>query len=355
MLFVRYIIGSEIGAAIVTGIGALASSGINAAMQARTNAQNRRQAEEAFLKEQLAVRQQNEYNSPAQQVLRMKAAGLNPALAYGADGAMVGNQSDVPSYQPIPSESPGIGQLGSSLADAVRTGIEVRDLKIRQDMAVSEMAVNDWQNFLAFTAGQLNTSQTTRTLELLGYEKDEIESRINLNEIDFDKAKEEIENLKAERSEIRSRIGVNEEQVKAIAAQTKLSVTQVYAIMARLPHDIAQMDAQAAFAWAQEAVGREEVKRIARETAHIGYIESADRRDFDFTKNKTVAELTLQKRSQNFGLGQSVIQTIGVITGIGAVRSGQSMPPVSSGAGYPASGTSVSGNQSWDYRYPEYW
>lgn len=310
----------------ITAAGTLAAAGINAAAQARTNAQNREQSEHAFRMQQEAIQRQNEYNSPAQQVLRMKAAGLNPALAYGADGDMTGNQSAVPAYNAIPAESPNVGNLGAGLADAIRTGVEVKDLERRQALAVAEIAAQDFRNFQAVCAGELSQAQAKETLTLLGYRVEELEAGNTLKWENVLKVREEIANLKEERKEILSRVKVNEQQVQTLAATMHLSETQVYAILQRLPHEIEQMDAEAAFAWAQEAVGRANVTKIHREVSHIGFIEWANGRDFDFNKASRVAELEFQRYGFKVGLAKQLMSTIGVITGVAAMRNNQPLP-----------------------------
>ena len=323
---VRYI-APAVGAAIASGIGAVASAGLNAASQARTNAQNRAQAEYAFRQQQAAIQRQNEYNSPVQQVLRMKAAGLNPSLAYGADGAMVGNQSEAPAYTPIPAEAPNIGNIGAGIAEAVRTGIEVKDFQRRQDLATAEIASKDWQNFLAMTQGQLNQAAAQETLTLLGYRVDSLESQTQLNWEQVLKTRQEISNLKEQKKEIQSRVCLNDAQIKELASRAGLSDTQAYAILARLPHEILQMDANAAYAWAQEAVGRAEVVKINREVSHIGFVEWQEGRNFDFQVNSKVADLEMQRYQSRVSTMNQLMNTIGLLTGAAAMRAGQPLPP----------------------------
>lgn len=59
---------------------------------------NQQLAEYSFNKNQDAIQAQNQYNSPAQQIARYQAAGLNPALMYGP-GASAGDQSSVARYE----------------------------------------------------------------------------------------------------------------------------------------------------------------------------------------------------------------------------------------------------------------
>lgn len=317
-------------AALITALGGVASAGLNALSQARTNAVNRQQADYAFQQQQQAIQRMNEYNSPAQQIVRMKAAGLNPSLAYGADGAMVGNQADIPAYNAIPAEAPNIGNLGSAMSEAIRTGIDVEDLKIRQDLAVSEIATQGALQYQAVMQGDLNDAQKTEILRLLGYKEQDYEAGIQLKWENVLKAREEIANLKEERKEIRSRIGVNEAQVQELVTRSGLNETQIYAILSRLPHEIAAMDAQAAFDWCQTDVGRAQIAKINREISHIGFVEWSDQRDFDFDKASKVADLEFKRYEYKLDIAKQLMSTIGVVTGAAAMRRGETLPPVRS-------------------------
>lgn len=64
-----------IGAALIPALGSLLSTGINATSQGNMNRKNRKFQKEMFDKT-------NEYNTPLNQVKRMKEAGLNPAMMY---------------------------------------------------------------------------------------------------------------------------------------------------------------------------------------------------------------------------------------------------------------------------------
>lgn len=320
-----------IASAIATGIGAVASGLINAASQARTNAENRRQAEYAFERQQAAIREQNAYNSPSQQVLRMKAAGLNPSLAYGADGALVGNQSDIPAYNPIPAEAPNIGQMGSGIAEAVRTGIDVRDIERREELAKAEIAAKDWQNFLAFTQGNLNQAATKETLDLLGYKIENYESLTELNWENVLKARQEISRIKDEQKVLRSQVRLNDAQIEELAARVGLEVNEAVAILAKLPHEIQMMDAQSAFNFMQTDKGRYEIQMIGEEMSMMNFTKYMEQQKFDFEKNSWgVEQLKWQKEYRANALHHledNVTRIISLGVGASALRSGQSLPP----------------------------
>lgn len=68
--------------------------------QERQNQANRELAQYQYDKQLEMWNLQNDYNSPLNQINRLKAGGLNPALMYGsgAGGGVSGNASDYPKY-----------------------------------------------------------------------------------------------------------------------------------------------------------------------------------------------------------------------------------------------------------------
>lgn len=331
MIDCRRFIAAEIGAAIATGIGAVSSSAINAASQARTNAINRQQAQDAFAKQQNAIREMNSYNSPAQQVLRMKAAGLNPALAYGADGQMVGNQSDIGAYQPIPAEAPNVGNVGAGIAEAVRTGIEVKDLERKQALAVAEMALMDGQTFLAVTGGELNEAQVSEIVNLMGYKMENYESLTQLNWENVLKTRKEMTMMDEQMKEIRSRIGLNEAQIEELAARAGLEVNEAYAILAKLPHEIYALDSTGALNYAQSAYAHEAIFNLAAERYQMGFVREMEQKKFDFDVNSKVADLEMRRYEARVGtlnhLQDNVAKVVTLGVGAAAMKHGEVLPP----------------------------
>lgn len=335
----------------VTAAGAIGGAALNAISQARTNAQNRKQAEYAFQQEQMAIQRQNEYNSPANQVLRMKAAGLNPSLAYGADGAMVGNQADVPAYNAIPAEAPNVGNIGSALADSIRTGIEVKDLERRQALAKAEMALKDAETFAQIMKGQVDDATRTEILSMLGYKMDLAESQLDINETVIREANQRIENLKKEFDEIESRIGLNNQQINTLAAQYHLTETQAYAIIQKLPSEILQMDANTALMSMNTDVAREEIFKIRKDVEHIGWSEDFARRGFnvdlkkwDIEQKKWVEQLNQNRRMH---LVDGLTNILGFTTGAIIMRSGARALGNQRSVLYTPNGTSFD-SQTWN-------
>lgn len=102
------------GAALIGGASALLGSGANAAAQGSMNKETRKWNEKMYgIQKQDSLdfwNMQNSYNSPEQQMQRLKAAGLNPNLVYGS-GSAAGNTSsspDVPKAMAYNPEAPKI-------------------------------------------------------------------------------------------------------------------------------------------------------------------------------------------------------------------------------------------------------
>lgn len=263
--------------ALATLIGGALSAGSALLANHRNNEMNRLERERAFERNQQAVREQNQYNDPASQVDRLRAAGLNPNLAYGADGAAVGNQDATPEYSPADYQS-GIAPAGADAAQMISSLVGLREQKNRNMLAVAEYAVKNAQSFASAMAGNLSQVEAFEALALLGYKRDKLDMEIRKGENEIVKIGEEFLNLQAQRDEIRSRIGLNEQQVQTLASQYNLNETEAYYILSKLPHELRNMDADTAYKYVASAEGRERIKQIAEETSYISFYAGLENR-----------------------------------------------------------------------------
>ena len=78
---------------------------------------NKKLAQYSFNKNVEMWKMQNAYNSPKQQMSRLKEAGLNPNLMYGK--GTVGNAQTMPQYQTLPSSGEVFGQSVAGLQGIV--------------------------------------------------------------------------------------------------------------------------------------------------------------------------------------------------------------------------------------------
>src|SRR5882672_8403832 len=82
---------AQVGGAIYNGIQ-------NRKNVQDTIAANKQQSEYAYSQDLAMWNRQNDYNSPANQMSRFKAAGLNPNMIYGSGSGGSGNASQMPKY-----------------------------------------------------------------------------------------------------------------------------------------------------------------------------------------------------------------------------------------------------------------
>lgn len=87
-----------VAGAILSAGGGIIGNVMNRNAIREQNKANKDLAKYQFDLNMQAWHQQNQYNSPAAQVARLQAAGLNPQLAYGS-GSNAGNASSVPQYE----------------------------------------------------------------------------------------------------------------------------------------------------------------------------------------------------------------------------------------------------------------
>lgn len=107
----------------------VAVAGINYASAANTNKKQRKWAEEQYRKQRADAltdwHMQNDYNSPAAQMARFKAAKLNPHLIYG-------NQSNSPTIRSSETGSWNPQAPRADLSPAVDTFFSQYDLELKQ-------------------------------------------------------------------------------------------------------------------------------------------------------------------------------------------------------------------------------
>lgn len=319
--FVSFQIVMPLTAAAAGIIGTIGASAINAASQARTNSVNRRMAEDAYSRELQATREMNVYNSPSMQVARLKAAGLSPTLAYGANGEAVGNQSTTPAFNPIPAEAPKSGDLGAPFMDAARLGLETREQLNRDNLAIAELAVKDANAFMLVTAGNLNTAQSEEIVSLLGYKQHDYEVKWTMDEAQYRQIEQNI-------SESMSRVDLNEKQIEELDSLINLNDVKAHEILALLPHEIAQMDANAFMASMQGGLYKAEIEEVAEKVATLQYnrqLEHWDRQfqsaKFNFDKKKWQTEMKVNIENAHADRVTSIFR---VIIGGAAIRKGLS-------------------------------
>jgi hypothetical protein len=187
------------GGAIATGaVGLLGSIGSGRKAYHRS----KKLMDKQFSMDMEAWKMQNAYNTPAQQMARLKEAGLNPALMYG-QGTM-GNATGAPQskftqLQPYMTA----GDMGT-LANSAIQGMLA---KANKDLLKSQMFKN-------LSSSKLDDTNRFKINSLLGLEMDKMRS-----EIEFTKANTSLTRVTSELNN--AKIDLTLDQRKQVQAQVE--------------------------------------------------------------------------------------------------------------------------------------
>lgn len=126
-----------IGASLIGAGSGLLSGIFGSSAQASANRTNIQLQREAQAWNESMWNKQNEYNTPAAQIQRMREAGLNPALMYSQGN--VGNAESVKpvapaQVQPITGLSQGIASAGDAIADGIMKLEQVKQMRAQTKM-----------------------------------------------------------------------------------------------------------------------------------------------------------------------------------------------------------------------------
>ena len=223
-------------------LGTGLASGLNYWSQQRTNKQNIAQANLQYYRQKADIQAQNQYNSPAAQVIRLRNAGINPSLYYGGSGAAVaGEQSQIASYDRPDLTAPSL--------DAKSVYGSVVDLA---NMETKKSEANANIEYLRKKSAKLGV---------------EIAFDIQNNPTLLEQAKANLAVTKANEDYTRSRIDQiysrtpqTEQDLKLAAQAYKINENELEMALARFPQEMLLMDAQTALAWAQEHKNRSDVQ-----------------------------------------------------------------------------------------------
>ena len=129
---------------LIAAGGELLSQGINAVTQGAQNRKSRNFSREMYARQRADslsdYAMQNQYNSPAEQMKRLRAAGLNPNLVYGngatSPSATV-RSSNVPSAEFKPAQFSG-GDLVGKYLNAQNMQLQADNLKAQNAVLVEQ-------------------------------------------------------------------------------------------------------------------------------------------------------------------------------------------------------------------------
>lgn len=173
-------------AAAVTAAGSVIGAGINAAAQGKMNKRTERYNKWAMSQQRGWAledwERQNIYNSPAQQMQRLREAGLNPHLIYG--GGQPTNTASAVQSTNINPWNPKTPDVGAILTDPVNAYMETRSFQAQQKLidanTLKALAEVDTKNFDLSQKQRLADTQAAIMNEILTGKK--IDNTLNRDE-----------------------------------------------------------------------------------------------------------------------------------------------------------------------------
>lgn len=146
---------------------------------------------------------QNEYNSPTNQVKRLRDAGLNPSLVYGNGGGSTGNAPQMPAYQ----------QAGTDITANMMTSMQMAQMAANIKKTEAEA-----KNIDEDTEGKNITNQTLSEMNNAIIDNYLSKTEVNRKEVEY-KAKQ-MEKMDVEMAQLEMSIEVMAEDINMKIAQT---------------------------------------------------------------------------------------------------------------------------------------
>jgi len=185
---------------LIAAGASLAGQGINAMAQGKMNRKTRQWNEKMYAQQRADslsdYTMQNEYNSPASQMQRLRDAGLNPNLVYGNGATATGGtvrSSAAPAWNPkAPQiESSGIGNSLMSYYDIQLREAQTDNLRTQNTVLAEEKALKAAQTY-ATLMGATKTGIDSES------QKFDLSQRVRLADTAAEAAKASLDKIKAD-------------------------------------------------------------------------------------------------------------------------------------------------------------
>lgn len=221
--------GSSIGSSLLGGL-------FSANSQANANRSNMALAEYAYNKNLEQWNRENEYNTPANQLARLKAAGLNPNLMYSQGS--VGNAGNSPSYDaPQISAYTGMGALGTSLGQQLGNAVNSyyensnkeaqNELIKQQTVATQQQAFNDSLRAVEIALDAKQKGLNYRLANTL------FDNSVRTARLQSDNLEQDLSNKRTVQELTQRNIALTYQQEQQLIANTNLSYEQARNISRR--------------------------------------------------------------------------------------------------------------------------
>lgn len=211
-------------AAAITGVANGISNVVNMGAQRRENQKNR-----DFQKEMWNLN--NEYNTPTNQMARLKEAGINPHLAYANGQPM--NVSNAPANTPN-QEAPKMHMDFGAMLQALRTKAEIDN--INADTAQKGAQTQGQLTLNGITAKDLDNYDTRFNLETAFKQS---ATSLNYSNIQFNDKKIEVSDVQIQETyqNIKNMVTTNEKlnkEIDLLVTQNRLSTQQIHNLVVNM-------------------------------------------------------------------------------------------------------------------------
>ena len=252
---------------VLTGAGIVG----NTASTLLTNDHNRRQQERQNKWNLQMWSLQNQYNSPLEQMKRLRSAGLSPDMMYGANSQNMGNASS-PSAgtNPIPAQAPQIDpmmfqQMELMKAQKYKTQMEGDNVD-KQNQILDETGLRKALAEIGYTEQQINESM--EKVNLMHTQQDEIKKNIQVMDENINMIKEKVKEVQANVNKLNLESMNLEELSKIYVLQQEgLQLTNEQQKIINKNLDAIQKS-QIALNYAQANKAKKEADKVVAETAY---------------------------------------------------------------------------------------
>lgn len=193
-----------------------ATSGLLAAQQNKKQRQHERDMYAQAQKDNLANwHLQNDYNSPAQMMARLKAAGMNPNLAYGEFSA---GRAEQPNYTPqqVSDQSQNLSRAMdfSQMGNVMSNIYDLRIKKGQADLLEAQAGTQGTVQLLNTITAELKRLEQQKLQISNQYDRDTLQKRIDMLSAQYDSTLAGVE-------ESRSRTRLNNQSTATSQAQQR--------------------------------------------------------------------------------------------------------------------------------------
>jgi len=213
-----------------------AMSGIFAGRQNKLQRQHEANMYQQAQKDNLANwNMQNEYNSPAQMMARLKAAGMNPNLAYGEFSA---GRAEQPNYTPqqVSDQSQNLSRAMdfSQMGNVISNMYDLRIKKGQADLLEAQANTQSTVQLLNTIGAELKRLEQQKLQISNQYDRDTLQKRIDMLSAQYDSTLAGVE-------ESRSRTRLNNQSTATSQAQQRSIIDSNYREWEKHPGNMRQL------------------------------------------------------------------------------------------------------------------